>query len=142
MPAGTWEHVGHKIFAYRKGACTPPHAHNNVASVHLVLRGKIHLRTYDRVRDVPGAIEITPTFDGVVEPGAFATMTDAEHNVHWFVGEIDGSCSLDVVMSDVAPDRTYATPAQSYGQIFVDPTAGKRAPILAFERAAAKFGGR
>jgi hypothetical protein len=41
------------VFGLRQGRAIVPHGHHNMASIHLVLTGKFHVRHFERVRDEP-----------------------------------------------------------------------------------------
>lgn len=137
---------GHKLFVYKKGSCTPPHAHNHLVSAHLVLKGSIHARTYDRIKDLEKAILINPVKDVVVNSGAVISMSDARENVHWFEGVSDVSVSFDIPVPGIEPKKQYAIPEEAYNQIYLDPTvkpnlSGKiEAPVIKFEDSVKKFG--
>ena len=134
---------GRKLFVYRKGSCTPPHAHNHLVSAHLILRGQVRTRKFDRVEDLQQAIVIEPTVDDVFGPGHTDSMSDDENNVHWFEGVSDIAVTFDVPVWNVSPAKTYGYPAN--GQIFIDPTVPARgdgrivAPIISFPAAVRKF---
>lgn len=134
----TW---GHQLFSYRRGAQTPPHAHNNVASAHVVLWGQVHVRTWHRVADAPGHLILEPTRDVIARAGDVITMTDDRDNVHAFTGLTPSSATLDVAASNVDPVRSYDTPAEGHGQLFVNPNVpadahGRlAAPIIPFAEA-------
>jgi len=137
---------GHKLFVYRKGSSTPPHAHNNLVSAHWVLRGEVRTRTFDRVEDLEAAILLQPTRDEVSRPGALVSMSDARDNVHWFEGVSEQpSISFDIPIG-VTPDKQYRHPAEAYNQIYLDPTVARRAdgrieaPIIKFDDSKTKFG--
>ena len=136
---------GHKLFVYRKGAMTPPHAHNELVSAHLVLRGEIRARTYDRIEDRTASMLIEPTGDAAVTPGQTVTMSSQRHNVHWFEGLTDVSVSLDVPVGGISRDPRHKLPAEGYNQIFIDPTgrpssAGRiDAPVIPFAESVKRF---
>jgi hypothetical protein len=44
-----------RFFGMRKGGAVIPHVHNNMVSAHLVLDGRFHARTFDRMVDLPDA---------------------------------------------------------------------------------------
>ncbi|MDI1477570.1 hypothetical protein [Polyangium sp. y55x31] len=89
-----------KLFVLRAGRANPPHAHDNMVSVHYVLRGRFRVRHYDRVRDEPGGIVLRPTIDRVLGPGEATSISDERDNVHWHVAETDGVL-LDVLCADL-----------------------------------------
>ena len=136
---------GHKLFVYRKGSVTPPHAHNHLVSAHLIVRGQVRTRTYDRVQDLETSILLKPTRDEIPRPGTLVTMSDARDNVHWFEGVSEQSISFDIPVVDVTPDKHYRHPAEAYSQIYLDPTVAPRAngtieaPIIKFRESVRKF---
>ena len=136
---------GHKLFVYRRGACTPPHAHNHLVSAHLVLKGNIRTRTFDRLADLEQSILLHPTGDRVVKPGQTVSMSDERDNVHWFVGMSEVSVSFDVPVGDISPAKQYRHPAEAMNQIFLDPTVPARsdgrieAPIIPFKESVKRF---
>ncbi|MDC3955095.1 hypothetical protein KEG38_14615 [Polyangium jinanense] len=89
-----------KLFVLRAGRANPPHAHDNMVSMHYVLRGRFRVRHYDRVRDEPGGIVLRPTIDRVLGPGEATSISDERDNVHWHVAETDGVL-LDVLCADL-----------------------------------------
>lgn len=137
---------GHKLFVYRKGACTPPHAHNHLVSAHLVLRGQMRVRTFDRIQDLEQSILIQPTDDRTAGPGHTVSMSDDRNNVHWFEGVSDVSVSFDVPVANIAPEKAYRHPAEAYNQIYLDPRVPARAdrrieaPIIKFKESVRRFG--
>jgi hypothetical protein len=137
---------GHKVFALKRGTAVIPHAHNNMVSAHLVLRGTFHVRTYHRRRDEPGALILEPSIDRSYGPGELLTMSDARDNVHWLVATSAHAFTFDVPVTDLEPGRIYPTPANTWSMIHVDPTGRPaadgtiRAPTLSFEEGIARFG--
>jgi hypothetical protein len=143
---GLPDHIpGAKIFAYRKHAATSPHGHNNMVSAHLIVKGLFHVRTYHRVRDEEGYLILEPAIDRIAGPGEVVTMSDESHNVHWFTAASDHAYTLDVPVTHLKPGKHYATPANKYGMIWVDPTAGvtndgySRARVIGFQEAERRF---
>lgn len=145
-PADTLPSFGRKLFVYRQGACTPPHAHNHLVSAHLVLKGQIRTRTFNRVEDLERSILIEPTGDRTAGPGTTVSMSDDRDNVHWFEGVAGVSVSLDVPVDQVSPDKAYRLPAEAYNQIYLDPTVPARAdgrieaPVIKFQESVRRFG--
>ena len=136
---------GHKLFVYRKGSVTPPHAHNYMVSAHLILRGEVRTRTFHRVQDLETSILLKPTRDEIPKPGTLVTMSDERDNVHWFEGVSERSISFDIPVVDINPDKQYRHPAEVYNQIYLDPTGAPRAdgtieaPIIEFRDSVRKF---
>jgi hypothetical protein len=94
-----------KLFVLRAGRANPPHAHDNMVSMHFVLRGRFRVRHYDRVRDEPGGIVLRPTIDRVLGPGEATSISDQRDNVHWHVAETDGNL-LDVLCAGLLEHPT------------------------------------
>lgn len=130
--------MGHKLFIYRKGTSTPPHAHNHLVSAHLVVKGNIHVRTFDRIQDLDKAVLIKVSRDQVAKPGMTVSMSDYKDNVHWFEGLTDISVSFDVPVPNIEPKKEYVIPVEGYSQFFIDPTVPARpdglieAPVIKF----------
>jgi quercetin dioxygenase-like cupin family protein len=97
-----------KLFVLREGRSNPPHAHDNMVSMHYVLRGRFRVRHYDRVRDEPDAIILRPTIDRVLGPGEATSISEERDNVHWHLAETDGVL-LDVLRAGLGdrPTKTH-----------------------------------
>jgi len=134
-----------RVFAMREGGAIIPHAHNNMVSAHLVVRGNFRARTYDRVRDERDAIAIRPSFDRLISPGEIITMSDDRDNVHWLVAQRNRSMTFDIAVLDISKTRRYAIPADKHSMIYIDPTPKPdsdgliRAPVISFEQSVKKF---
>lgn len=139
------EKFGSKIFMNQKGTSVPPHAHNALVSAHLVIHGQFHVRTFHRLRDEDGFLILKPSMDRVFSPGDVLSMSDDEDNVHWLVAKSAVSATFDTPIGFTPPGKTYASPANKYSMIFVDPTYGRegdlvRAKIISYEEVMEKFG--
>lgn len=138
--------IAHKVFVYRKGACTPPHAHNHLVSAHLVLKGQIRARTFNRLEELEHSLLLEPTTDRLVGPGETVSMSDERDNVHWFEGVSALSASFDVPVGGITPEKPYRHRAEGFGQLFVDPRVPARAdgrieaPIITFTESVKRFG--
>jgi hypothetical protein len=111
-----------------------PHGHKHMVSAHMVLAGKVRIRTFDRVRDLDDALVIRPSGDHIGTVGSAAAMTSAKDNIHWFTPVTASASTLDVIIDglDKGADDYLIQP--------IDPLAGKSqpdgtiiAPILSFE---------
>ena len=137
---------GAKLFAYKKATATPPHGHNGMVSAHLVLRGQFRVRTYHRVSATADHLILRPSRDVYSGAGTTITMSDERDNVHWFEATSPHAYTLDIPISGLYREKSYAAPANKYGMLYVDPrgprtkTGHIRAPIIPFERAIAEFG--
>jgi hypothetical protein len=131
---------GAALFSFDKTSVITPHAHRHMASAHMVLDGKVRIRTFDRIADEDGAILILPTGDEVAEAGHAAAMTTDKDNVHWFVARTPHATTFDVIVDGLDPgqDRYVIQP--------LDPLAGEhlsdstiRAPLLTFEESSKRY---
>ena len=128
------------LFYTPPGVTNPPHEHHNLISIKRVLKGRYHVRQYERVRRVePGVIAIRQVSELVdVGPdGPCVDMTDDHRNVHWF-GAIGAEPVLAfnvVAIGALAPAATFhgAREPRPPGQYYVDPTwrPGRDGLILA-----------
>jgi hypothetical protein len=134
-----------RVLAMRESGAIIPHAHNNMVSAHLVVRGNFHARTFDRIRDEHDALIIRPSLDRLLSPGEIITMSDDRDNAHWLISQRTPSMTFDIGMTDISQLRQYGVAANEYSMIYIDPahkpeTGGLiRAPVLTFEQAAKKF---
>jgi hypothetical protein len=126
---------GVALFEFNANSVIAPHAHKHMASAHMVVEGKVRVRTFDRVRDEEGALIIRPSNDEIADVGHAAAMTPEKDNVHWFASRSDRAMTLDVIVKDldkgqkpyevqpvdtingtVLPDGTIRTPLVSFEQ--------------------------
>ena len=121
MPEGRrgW---GMQMFALDKGCAVMPHGHRNMVSAHMVLKGTMRVRHYDRVEEETGHVVMKPTIDRESSPGEATTISDDKDNIHWLKNTSGGRAfTLDVVASGLNPALGYA-----YQQFYVDPLNGER----------------
>lgn len=145
MPA-----FGHKVFVLKRGGAIIPHAHNDMVSAHLVVKGRFHVRTFNRhfeQETEPGYLALEPSLDRTFGPGEVITMADDQDNVHWMVAQTDLAVTFDIPVTALGSGRRYPHPGNRYSMIFVDPFFGKRGDgllrgkILDFEGAVSQFAG-
>jgi hypothetical protein len=126
---------GVALFDFASDSVITPHAHKHMVSAHMVLEGKVRIRTYDRVQDEEGALLIRPKSDEVAEPGHSAAMTSVKDNIHWFTPRTKTAMTLDVIIDglDRGQERYLIQP--------IDPKGGRtlsdgtlRAPLVSIER--------
>lgn len=126
---------GLAIFDFQADNVITPHAHKHMVSAHLVIDGRVRVRTFDRVRSENEALIVRPTGDVIAEVGHSAGMTTPKDNVHWFVPLTQRAMTLDVIIDglDVGQESYLIQP--------IDPLGGKllpdgtvMAPIISFER--------
>lgn len=114
------------LFFVAPRAAHPPHAHHDLMSAQCVLRGKVHLRQYDRVSRVDEKhLTLRATHDFVLGAGGRILMTEGQNNVHWFGTEDEPAVILNVNVSGTA-ERTFDKPgSRGKGRYFIDPFYGK-----------------
>ena len=83
-----------------------PHGHHNMVSMHLILKGTMHVRHYDWdvrhydwLKEEEGYVFIKPTIDQRSSVGEATTISDDKDNIHWLknTGK-DKAFTLDVVI--------------------------------------------
>jgi hypothetical protein len=117
-----------------------PHGHKHMASAHMVVGGKVRIRTFDRISDEENALVIRPTGDHIGEVGSAAAMTTAKDNIHWFSPITSRSVTFDVIVDGLDQGQ------EAYLIQPVDPLAGLHrsdgtivAPILTFEESMNRY---
>jgi hypothetical protein len=117
-----------------------PHAHQHMASAHMVIQGKVRIRTFDRIESRANALVIRPTADHVGEVGAAAAMTSAKDNIHWFTPATPAAVTFDVIIDSLDKGQ------KAYIIQPVDPLGGEHladgaivAPLLSFEASMQRY---
>lgn len=139
---GETEHFkfGTAIFSFDEHSVITPHAHRHMVSAHMVIEGKVRIRTYDRLRDDGDALILKPSGDVVAEPGHAAAMCDAKDNVHWFTPKTGQAMTFDIIIDglDTGQDSYLIQP--------VDPLRATRladgslrAPLLTFAESMERY---
>lgn len=90
-----------KIFGMKKDRAIIPHGHSNMASAHLILKGEMHVRHYEKVEELKDALIIEPTIDKIAKSGDVSSISDERDNVHWFVANTDTAFTFDIIMLDL-----------------------------------------
>jgi hypothetical protein len=134
---------GVAVFAFEADSVITPHAHRHMVSAHMVLEGKVRVRTFDRVRDEADALILRSTADEVAGPGATSTMTTPRDNVHWFTPRGRKAMTLDVIIDglDEGSPRYEIQPVDPLGGQHL-PDGTLRAPFLSFEDSMARYTAR
>jgi hypothetical protein len=108
---------GKQFFAVKKGHSVAPHGHNNMATAFLILKGDMHGRHYDRVKDEAKHLIIRPTIDSKFGPAQFSTVKD---NIHWFTAESEQAFIFNFHVLGLKTEGKKKT-----GRIYVDPKGEK-----------------
>lgn len=128
------------MFEFGPGNVITPHAHRHMASAHMVVEGKVRIRTFDRIGEEDGALRIRPSGDRVGGVGDAAAMTTEKDNVHWFTPVSTRATTFDVIVDSLDPGQA------SYLIQPLDPLGGKLqpdgsvvAPLLSFEESMRRY---
>jgi peptidoglycan/xylan/chitin deacetylase (PgdA/CDA1 family) len=136
------------LFGFREGRAIPPHAHNNVAAVHLVLDGELRVRTFDRVRDEDRALVLAPRRDVLLGRGDVLSVSDDVENAHWLSAVSPRAHTFDIPLARVRAAAKYAIRAEHEGMIFLDPDRAEpegthlRVPVIDAASSVARYGHR
>ena len=98
---------GVALFDFDPANVITPHGHRHMVSAHMIVRGRMRVRNFDRLGMREGAMLVRATRDFVAEVGQVSTMCSERDNVHWFVPVDAPATSFDVVVSGLgagAPD--------------------------------------
>ena len=127
---------GAALFDFDPANVITPHGHRHMVSAHMIVRGRMRVRNFDRVGDREGALLVRPTRDFVAEVGRVSTMCSERDNVHWFVPVGGAATTFDLVVSNFgagAPDPVI----EAIDPLRARPAADGAllAPIIGFEEA-------
>lgn len=126
---------GLALFDFQQSSVITPHAHKHMVSAHMVIEGRVRVRTFDRVKDEDGALLIQPMLDVVAEPRYSAAMTAAKDNIHWFTPRTRRAMTLDIIIDglDAGQADYLIQPVDPLGGVQLrDGTI--KAPLVSFER--------
>jgi len=135
---------GVAVFDFAEKSLIAPHAHKNMASAHMVMEGRMRIRTYNRLADDDGSVILRPSGDVVADSGHAAAMTPEHDNVHWFVSASQRAMTIDVVIA--ALDKTLPKPYEIQpidamaAEHFEDGTM--RVPFISFDESRQKYNSR
>lgn len=128
-----------KIFGMKKDRAIIPHGHSNMASAHLILKGEMHLRNYEKISEEDNNLIIKPTIDRIIKPGETSSISDEKDNVHWFIANTDSAFTFDIIMLDLSGKKYDIHNLDIYEkQDLSDGTM--RVPILDVKTALNKYG--
>ena len=103
-----------RLFGMQRGRSIVPHGHHNLVSGHLVIKGDLHVRNFERIRDEGVSLVIRPTVDKTVSVRDCSTQSSNRNNVHWFTALSETAFTFDVIVADLDP-------TQASGMDFIDP---------------------
>jgi hypothetical protein len=128
------------LFTLEKGAAVVPHGHHNMATMHMVLQGEARVRHFDKLEADASHMLIRPAGDVLAQPGDVSSVSDEQHNIHWFQAHSGRVLMFNIGVYQVKPgpfgERDYIDPlggTQESGGLV-------RAARLARAEAYAKYG--
>jgi hypothetical protein len=129
------------LFTLRKGVAVVPHGHHNMATLHLMLAGQARVRHFDRLQATASHMLIRAASDATATPGQVTSVSDEQHNIHWFQALSDRVLMFNIGVYQVQPGLPFGE------RDYVDPLGGVdvgggvvRAPRLDRAAAYAKYG--
>jgi hypothetical protein len=124
-----------KLFGLRRGHALVPHGHDGIASMHLIVHGRVRGRHYDRIGADGRSVLLRVSEDRIERPGDASSVTRERDNVHWFLGEANVSFAFGVAIENLDP-------AHASKRVYLDPERARveagdvlRVPVI--DRAAA-----
>ncbi len=101
----------------------PPHHHHNLISTQIVMRGRIHLREYERVaRDETGQLSLRLVNDAILGPGEAFQASEWKRNVHWFCALDEPAVLFNINARGYERTTFDATDDGPFGRRYLDPT--------------------
>lgn len=128
-----------KLFGMKKNRAIIPHGHVNMSSAHLILKGELHLRHYEKVRQEEQNLIIKPSIDKMARVGESSSISDEKDNVHWFIANTDAAFTFDVIMLDLKAKPYDIYNLDMYKKQELS-NGTLRVPILDVETALKKYG--
>lgn len=128
-----------KIFGMKKDRAVIPHGHSNMVSSHLVLKGEMHLRHYEKIKKEGESLIIKPSVDRIISAGDSSSISDEKDNIHWFIANTDKAFTFDVIVLDL---NEKPTEIQNI-DIYENQNLGNgimKVPILDVDTALKKYG--
>lgn len=128
-----------KIFAIGRGRAIIPHGHVGMASGHLVLKGALHRRQYDRIAIERDAWVLRQTHDARDAAGDLSWISDEQDNAHWLIAE-EPSFTLDFILSPLRPGEEWDVQNLDIAASAKMPGGDLRARKMSVEEALEKYG--
>lgn len=100
----------------------PPHHHHNVISTQILIRGKLHLREYERMeRRSDGRLVLKLVSEQMLSPGDIFQASEWSRNVHWFCA-VDGPAVIFNINARGFEEQTFDSAEGAFGRCYIDPT--------------------
>jgi hypothetical protein len=107
------------FYGMKKGVSIVPHGHQNMTTMHIMLKGEAHGRHYDRIADETEFLIIKPTKDKNLTVGDASTISDQRDNIHWFEALTEPVFMFNIGVYGL--DENAATTGRDY----IDPNKGE-----------------
>ncbi len=108
------------FYGMKKGVSVVPHGHQNMTTMHMILKGEAHNRHYDRISDEPEFLIIKPTKDRVLKSGNVSTISNDRDNIHWFKALTEPVFMFNIGVYPLNPK------AETTGRDYIDPNNGEK----------------
>lgn len=108
------------FYAMKKDVAIVPHGHRNMATMHMILKGRAHGWHFERVSDEPQHLVIRPSEDKVLGPGEPTTISDERRNIHWFKALTEPVFMFNIGVFGINPAEGFT------GRDYVDPLGGEK----------------
>lgn len=110
-----------QLFPLCKGEAHPPHAHYNLMSLQIVLRGRARVREYSLLQRLEGdLLEIREEPEKRLEPGDGVFTLQKRNNIHWQEGLEDGTVLLNVNWQGYFSDTPMSGARSQHGRCYID----------------------
>lgn len=108
------------FYAMKKGVSIVPHGHQNMTTMHMMLKGEAHSWHYDRLADEPEHLIIKLTKDKILTSGDVSTISDQRDNIHWFKAQTEPVFMFNIGVYGL--DSKINTTGRDY----IDPNCGEK----------------
>ena len=107
------------FFGMKKGVSIVPHGHQNMTTMHMMLKGEAHGWHYDRIADEPEHLIIKMTKDKLLTVGDVSTISDQRDNIHWFKAQTEPVFMFNIGVYGLNPNIT------TTGRDYINPNQGE-----------------
>jgi len=110
-----------QLFPLSCGDSHPPHAHYNLISCQIVIRGRVHMREYSLLRRLPGnLLEISEEPERTLEKGEGVYTLQKRNNIHWQEGLAPGTLLLNINWQGYFTENPMAPDHAQNGRCYID----------------------
>jgi hypothetical protein len=110
-----------QLFPLSAGDAHPPHAHYNLVSCQIVLRGRARVREYSLLRRLPGdALEIREEPVKTLEPGEGVYTLQRRNNIHWQEGLTADTVLLNINWQGYFTENPMPPDRSEHGRCYID----------------------